>query len=97
MFSGDNGMFLQNNEDFFLSERLPFRWPYFGKQCLSSLALILWLIAAFPVFAQVLVLNQAHRALAFYALMLGYYMVLPVVIILFIGVFFDRIWGDLRA
>ena len=96
MFSGDNAIFLQNNEDFFQSERLPFRWPYFGKQCLTSLALILWLVAAFPVFAQVLEFNQAQQILAFYVLMLGYYMILPVAILLFIGVFFDRLWSDDR-
>ena len=96
MFGGDNPIFLQNNENFFLSERLPFRWHYFGKQCLSSLALVLWVIAAFPVFAQVLAFDQALRIPELYALMLGYYIVLPVVILLLIGVFFDRIWGNDR-
>ena len=92
MFSGESGF--RHAENYMSSERLPLQWRYFGKQGLCSLCLVLWVIAAFPVFGRALVLSYAQEAVAFYALLLGYYVILPLALILFIGVFFDRIWGS---
>lgn len=96
VYAGDGGV-IQTSESFYILDRLPLRWRYFGKQALMSLMLSIWIIAAFPVFSGVLALNQAQRWFLFYFVLIGYYIVLPAGLLIFIGILFDRIWKEVDA
>lgn len=95
LFSGENSF--RNSESCQAAERVALRWCYVGKQLLCSLGLILWLLVAFPVFRQVIVLTGSQNPTAVFSLLIGYFVLLPFVLVLLIGVCFDRIWGKRYA
>lgn len=91
LFAGDTTF--RDDEHLPQAERVPLRWRYVGKQLLCSLGLIVWLIAALPVFRVIIHLNTVPRPGAAFGLLIGYFAVFPFLLTYLISIGFDRFGG----